>query len=594
MIKPKTALGRWRPPASPWLIIGAAAILLVVLLVLAAQNYSREERYMSRILSEKGAAIIKALEAGARTGMMGMRWSGRQVQTLIEETAQLPDLLYITVIDHNGQVLAGSDRSLIGSQTSGYFALESMEPEVINWRFRELCGQRRAFEVFRHFQPLPDRETGNSMYREMCERGMTGTEHEWCFPTSPTGHEPVILVGLDPRPFQEARQEDIRNTALISGVLLLLGLAGFTSLFWLQSYRSARRSLQDTSAMADQIVTSLPVGLLATDRQGKFAFANRAAERITGLTLTEPGEAPADEMLPDYFRNLQELLDREGAIFEKEMEGEFAGGRVVPLSLSAAKIINQEGNFVGRVFIFRDLGEVRRLQDEIRRQEKLAAIGELAAGVAHEIRNPLSSIKGIASYYRNKFPDGSEDKELAGVMSEEVDRVSRVISELLELARPTRLELKPTNLNELLHHSARLIEQEAAVKKVEIALNLPAEPLMVTVDPDRLSQCLLNICLNSLQAMERGGRLTISCLITEQDQLIIEIRDSGPGIATADLARIFDPYFTTKPQGTGLGLAIVQKIVEAHQGQIKVRSTRGRGARFTIILPPSPPSTRPL
>lgn len=346
--------------------------------------------------------------------------------------------------------------------------------------------------------------------------------------------------------------------------------------------------------MANQIVTSLPVGLIATDQQGKFAFANRAAERITGLTLTGTGGAAADEMLPDYFRHLQELLDREGAIFEKEMEGEFAGGRVVPLSLSAAKIINEEGNFVGRVFIFRDLGEVRRLQDEIRRQEKLAAIGELAAGVAHEIRNPLSSIKGIASYYRDKFPAGGEDQELAGVMSEEVDRVSRVISELLELARPTKLELKPTNLHELLRHSARLIAQEAAAKKVEIVLNLPVEPVMATVDPDRLSQCLLNICLNGLQAMEHGGRLTISCPAPVQDKVTIEIKDNGPGIAAADLAKIFDPYFTTKPQGTGLGLAIVHKIIEAHHGQVKVRSTSGRGACFAIILPPSPPLTRPL
>jgi two-component system sensor histidine kinase HydH len=367
--------------------------------------------------------------------------------------------------------------------------------------------------------------------------------------------------------------------------LILLGLAGFISMFWMQGYRSAKKSLQDTSAIKDQVVTSLPVGLIATDKDGKIAFYNSAAERITGLDLAQARGKEPDSVLPRHLCGLKESLDLGESINEKEMECEFTENKIVPVSISASKIINEEGQFVGQVLIIRDLGEVRRLQDEIRRKEKLAAIGGLAAGVAHEIRNPLSSIKGIASYYKSKFEDGSEDKEMAGVMIEEVDRLSRVISELLEFARPTKLNRKLSDMNELLKHSTRLVEQEAAAKKVDIQLNLTSESIEADVDPDRLTQCFLNLFLNALQAMESGGRLTVSSSTGANGNVAIDIKDNGSGISAEDLSKIFDPYFTTKPKGTGLGLAIVHKIIEAHQGQIKVRSTIGQGTVFSIALP---------
>jgi two-component system sensor histidine kinase HydH len=278
-------------------------------------------------------------------------------------------------------------------------------------------------------------------------------------------------------------------------------------------------------------------------------------------------------------------LDRGESISEKEMECEFTKDKVVPVSVSASKIINEEGQFVGKVLILRDLGEVRRLQDEIRRKEKLAAIGGLAAGVAHEIRNPLSSIKGIASYFKSKYDKNSDDQEAAGVMIQEVDRLNRVISELLEFARPTKLNLKSTDVNDLLEHSVRLIQQEAATKGITIKLNLSQKQLVADMDSDRFSQCLLNLYLNALQAMDTGGRLTIENSLTEERLIKIEIKDTGSGISSEDLNKIFDPYFTTKTKGTGLGLAIVHNIVDAHNGQIKVRSVAGQGTTFTIIIP---------
>jgi two-component system sensor histidine kinase HydH len=575
--------------ASPWIIVGSVVILLVTVVVLAVQNYNREKQYMSRILSEKGAALIKALEAGARTGMMGMMWGGDQVQTLIEETAQLSDVLYITITNRNGIVLASSQRGLIGTQLRSTLHINGIDPSnKINWKIINRDNQQSSFEVYRKFKPISyqDDRMHNRMRQMMHRRGMMmGTDNDWFLSSGKADDEQIILIGLDPKPFEDARKEDIRNTTIISGILVILGLAGFISMFWMQSYRSTKKSLQDTSAITDEVVASLPVGLIATDKDGNIAFYNSAAERITGLNLSEARGKDPEIILPNHFCGLTASLDRGESISEKEMECEFTEDKIVPVSVSASKIINEEGQFIGQVLIIRDLGEVRRLQGEIRRKEKLAAIGGLAAGVAHEIRNPLSSIKGIASYFKNKFDENSDDEEMAGVMIEEVERLNRVISELLEFARPPEIKLKTTDVNSLIEHSVRLIEKEASSKEIVIKLDLSQQPLSAEIDSDRFSQCLLNLYLNSLQAMEKGGQLSIKDSLTNDSLIIIEIRDTGSGIKAENLNKIFDPYYTTKTKGTGLGLAIVHKIIEAHNGNIKVRSVPGQGTTFIISIP---------
>jgi two-component system sensor histidine kinase HydH len=571
--------------ASPWIIVGSALILMIIVVVLAVQNNHREKDYMSRILKEKGAALIKGVEAGARTGMMGMMWGGQQVQTLLEETANLPDVLYMTITNQDGAVLASSNQRLIGSNLS---AAPELDTDGHDWRIIKTEDGQRSFEVHGRFSPVSNRDQrmNNRMHHMMRQRAMMmGSGNDWCFPSGNNGDQQFIYVGLDPGPFEEARQEDIRNTVVISSVLLVLGMAGFVSLFWMQSYQSAKRSLQDTSAIADEVVTSLPVGLIATDKDGMIAFYNTAAEKITGLDLSHTRGKDPETILPSHFCGLKEALDRGEAISEKEMECEFIEDNIVPVSVSASKIINEEGQFVGQVLIIRDLGEVRRLQGEVRRQEKLAAIGGLAAGVAHEIRNPLSSIKGIASYFKGKFVPESHDQEMAEVMIEEVDRLNRVISELLEFARPTELSLKPTAVNDLLENSVRLIQKEASTKDIKIDLKLSEDALTANIDSDRFSQCLLNLYINALQAMDKGGQLSIENTVSDEGWINIQVRDTGTGIKPDALSRIFDPYFTNKPKGTGLGLAIVHKIMEAHNGQIKVRSILGQGSTFTILLP---------
>jgi two-component system sensor histidine kinase HydH len=238
---------------SPWIILGSTAILLIVVVVLAFQNTNREKRYMSELLSAKGAALIRAVEAGARTGMIGMMWGGQQIQRLLEETARLPDVLYMAVIDQNGRAVAHSDPSKIGEIFAPNRTITHLGPdEHENWELVTLNNGRRLFEVHRHFRPLnSDGDNGHDHMPDMMthHRMRTGDLTDWFSPEK--RQKLLIIVGLDVTPFEEAIRSDIQTTVILSVVMLLLGFGGFVSLFWMHSYRVARRSLQDTSAFAD-------------------------------------------------------------------------------------------------------------------------------------------------------------------------------------------------------------------------------------------------------------------------------------------------------------------------------------------------------
>lgn len=236
-------------------------------------------------------------------------------------------------------------------------------------------------------------------------------------------------------------------------------------------------------------------------------------------------------------------------------------------------------------------GQVRVLEEEVRRKEKMAAIGNLAAGVAHEIRNPLSSIKGYATYFGQRFAPDSEDREAAQVMVREVDRLNRVITDLIGLSRPTDVRLVATDPLPVVEHVLRLLRQDAESHNVRLRQEKTESPLpKVAMDADRFGQALLNVCLNAIEAMPEGGELVLAVRVQGKNQLCFEVRDTGTGILPKDLNHVFDPYFTTKGHGTGLGLATVHKIMEAHQGEVRVSSchhSAGQlsGTVFQLILP---------
>ncbi len=584
-------------------------ILVVVVLALAVINYHREKRYMERALSEKGNALIKSFEAGARTGMMGMMGEGSNLQTLLQETASQPDILYITIVNSSGRILANSDSSRIGQALLTPEAIAGMKAsKEIKWRIVTRTGKPKAFEVYKLFLPLRssdnnnrqssmmDNRMGQMMHsrvgNKMGNKGGKWWQPGWMYGLDQNripgpGEQPVIMIGMDSAPFEDAIGEDITMTATMSGILVLLGLAGVVSLFWMQSHLRSKKLLQDTQALTSEIVANIPEGIVVCGPAGKITYINTIGLKMLGVdvdTSTVIKERPASEFLPPSLWQLRKRINKDRQVVEAEIELTTANQTKLPLAVVITDIVTEQGTVVGQLFMLRDLSQVKQLQEEIRKADRMAAIGHLAAGVAHEVRNPLSSIKGYATYFSSLFENGSDNRKAAEVMTSEVDRLNRVISELLEMARPADIKRKEIEVSLLLDSSLRLVKQEAEGAGVIIASDVAPDIGSIFVDPDRFTQALINLYVNGIQAMPNGGELKVSARL-QGKKLLLRVSDTGTGIMEEGLSQVFNPYFTTKKTGTGLGLAIVQKIVEAHSGTIEVEKTGTEGTTFLLSFP---------
>ena len=564
---------------SPWIIIGAVVILLPIFTFMTQQSLNRQRAYTTKLLVEKSAALIRSFEAGARTGI-GLKWGHFQLQKLLMETAQQPDIDYLIVTDTHGTILADSDPSLIGEKYGTDLDLRSVSrSKQLQWRQVPNTEGADTFEIYRQFTSA----------RENIQEDQGRIRPDAPLPSQKEERDTlsaglVIFVGLDMGPIEAAREEDTRNTILIAVIFLLIGISGIISLLLAQGYRSARSSLSRVQAFSDNLVENMPMGLVAMDRESRIIAFNQTAEFVLRKTAGEVIGQMAKDVLPEACRDLLRTLEVEKQIIAKEIDCSLTDGRTIPLEVIAT-VLEEEDGARGVVVLFRDITEIKQLKKEIAQSQRLASLGSLAAGVAHEIRNPLSSIKGFATYFKERYRDNPDDSQTADIMVQEVDRLNRVIGQLLDYARPMTMNRRETAIQTVIQHALRMIESQAREKGVVIQTELQADVVAVLIDPDRIKQVFLNLYLNAIGAMEGGGILSVALLSMTDRRIRIEVRDTGVGIDPKNLDRIFDPYFTTKSSGTGLGLAIVQKIIEAHRGEIQVASTPGLGTTVSVILP---------
>ncbi|MCF8086101.1 MAG: PAS domain S-box protein [Desulfohalobiaceae bacterium] len=588
-----------------WIAIAGGAVICGLVLALAWMSVSREQAVTSRILAEKGTALIRSFEAGTRTGLRGGLGSRTRLQTLIEETAAQSDISFIAVTDSRGRILSHSKKSRSGQRFLSQEMLKELDPgPETKRRLLNLPEYGEVFVVYSTFSPYGGNVSGGKgPARGWGQRrgrgGMPGcprperdppagaTDPQRCarFFGDPDfwSKEHFIFLGLDSTPYFRAKQQDIRRTLIISGALLVVGLACLLALFWAHRVKVTRRLLRNEEAVSSVVVSSLPLGVLILDAEDSVVLVNRAAGGILGLE--DSGTGPqAEGDLPAPLRDVLKALETEDMIPERETILE-RDGASLPVSLSGSSASTRDGVRVGKVLLMRDLSRIKDLQARLREQEKLAAIGHLASGVAHEIRNPLSSIKGYAVYFRSRFPEGSSEEQAAQTLIREVDRLNHVVTELLEFSRPASIQPRPTQLGDLIRRSLELIEQDLVKKDIQTRLHPGPEDLRVSLDPDRFGQVFLNLFLNAVQAMSPKGVLEVEVLAEGEHEARIEVRDSGPGIPEENLNTVFNPYFTSKGSGTGLGLAIARKIVEAHGGAIHAENRPEGGAVFILSLP---------
>lgn len=361
----------------------------------------------------------------------------------------------------------------------------------------------------------------------------------------------------------------------------------------------ARTLLRRDRLNTDQILRSLSSGLLTADRRGRIVNFNRAAERITGLesrmVTGQSFETVLGEVSPPLVTLLRGILSGWDDVLRQETTLRSRAGELVPIGMSASPLRDEEGENAGVVCIFQDLTEVRRMEEHIRGVDRLAAVGELSAGIAHEIRNPLATISGSIQVLLGELRVEGENQRLLELVVRESDRLHRIVEDFLDFARTGPIEARPVDLTTLLEEIRDLTENHPKRGlRTEVRVEAAGPRYEIDADAEQLRRAFLNLAVNAFEAMGDAGTVTlrVGALRSYQSSpgdtpgraVTVEIRDTGPGIPEGRGEELFRPFFTTKKGGVGLGLALAQKVAVAHRGKIEVGGDH-RGASFTVILP---------
>lgn len=541
---------------SVWVAASAITVLVLILGMMIFMQFQQREIQAQTIFIEKGATLIRSFEAGLRD-RADREKDIFYFQKLLMETAQQPDIDYIVVTDSEGDILADSDPSTLGLRYGRDLDMKKIaQSQEIRWRQTANPGGAGTFEVYRGFSPWRDGTAAGS------QRPL------------------IVFVGFNMDKIEKASREDFYRTVITAIILILIGSLAIVSLFLVQAYRTARASLSRVRVFSEALVRNMPIGLLAMDKDNRIVVCNEHARGLFAGDCPEILGQDVVRILPDALVRLLNKVNAPNGLIEQDISlpSEKSGEQTWEVVAAA---FADEDVPEGKILLARNVTAIRGLEKEVVRSRHLNAIGSLAAGVAHEIRNPLSSIKGFAVYFKQRLSGNRDDEETAEIMIAETERLNRVISQLIEFARPLTLKKEKTALTGLVQQTVKLIEGEARKNSVQIDVRAPEDLPAAEIDPDKIRQVLLNIFLNALAAMPGGGRLSVE-LSQRQDVLEVVVSDTGAGIDEKDLPRIYDPYFTSKPAGTGLGLAVVQKIMEAHGAFLQIESRAGAGTRVVL------------
>lgn len=592
--------------SSSWLLAAAGGLLILIVVTFAFHNLRLDERLMTNAMVQKAGTLSRVLHSGVRASFMSeLRnhdWNReswpQHVQRVIDHLSEDSELLFFMIVDANGKIIVAKDSSLVGTQAD-VPALGEIMALTGNRKERQMFYGIRTMETFgRVFEsvspfvlifpppppPLgersllgPPRDGSHLMFR-------LGPENP------PQGMSYFVVIGQSMKDFDRTMSRLRMQILMLSLAMLFVGLGGWFSLSAVQSFRISQKTLGDMQAFTSLLIARLPVGVIATDRAGRITTWNRTIAQLIQIKLRQTmGRRPAD-VLPEQLARFftapgQGALDRETEAREVQVRVQL-GERRCELLCHPLTIFDSQQQYMGQVLLISDVTEIRSLEQRMRENERLAAVGRMAGGVAHEVRNPLSSIKGLALLLKNKFPAGSKEQDTAELLIQETERMNRTITEMLSFTRPSVLNMKRVDLKQLLEKSRFLIEAEAAENRIAICLQAAEGLQPVLGDADRLQQVIMNVLINGMQAMHEGGTLTMG-LKNGTDPGMVELRitDTGSGIAPDLLNQIFYPYFTTKQGGTGLGLAISQKIIIDHGGTIALESEPGKGSTVLIELP---------
>ncbi|HMG06444.1 MAG TPA: ATP-binding protein, partial [Chthoniobacterales bacterium] len=355
--------------------------------------------------------------------------------------------------------------------------------------------------------------------------------------------------------------------------------------------------VQNAKIYNEILLQNLTTGVIAAASDGRVTVFNNEAEQITGSK--DLLDHPVEDLPTAIGKLLRETLRTGERQEDRELTLESAEGDVV-VRASSSIFHDQQGEMLGALVVLTDITALKRLELQIRRSDRLASLGTLSAGMAHEIKNPLVSIKTFAQLLPERYQDSDFRETFSNLIGHEIDRIDTLVNQLLRFARPSKPILKPMHVHTVLEKSLQLVGHRLYQKEIKLTRSWGADVDTIRADADQLEQVFLNFFLNAMDAMKRGGEMVVSTEIRPAEEWVVAvtgtngdvheilrvtIRDNGEGIRSEDIPHVFDPFFTTKDYGTGLGLSVVHGIIQEHAGQIEVESELKKGTAFHILLP---------
>ncbi len=356
-----------------------------------------------------------------------------------------------------------------------------------------------------------------------------------------------------------------------------------------EQLKETTQTLANLRVLHERIVESIRSGLITTDLEGKIYIFNQTAAEITNFKAEEM----RGKSIYALFGNIEiPIADSLNAAETSESLPRFEADLITPenfavrVGYSISPLFSESGATTGLILTFQDLTEIRSMEENVRRKDRLAAVGRVAAGLAHEIRNPLGAMRGAIQVLQSNTPPESSQAALMGIVLRESDRLNKIITNFLTYARPRVANFSETDVKEAINDTFTLLKHSPDVKETHfLKSDLPDHPVLIAADSTQLKQIFWNLARNAIQAMDAGGTLTVKLQELNGERIRIVFKDSGRGMSAKQVEQLFEPFSTSTTGGTGLGLSIVYQIVRDHHGTINVRSLEGEGSTITVELP---------
>jgi len=540
------------------LILILIFILVFILGYISNHELQREKNYLWELARVEGLNIAFSIQTLGSEFILD-----REILIEVLDLFQKEGISFIDIVDRNGNIRLSTNEARMNHN------IEIEHPGSINYIQSIDAEKQRILQIIKPFD-FDDRFSSD-LFGYLFLR------------------DKYLLIGINMEK-NYARYDQIKQRVILNYfIILIVLLLGIYTIFRYQEGVIIKKTLENIKDYTSKLLETMDSGVISVDEYNIIKTFNKKSEQIFQVKREDVIGKKADKVLPLMIGNqsIYQLGLQEKKKIETEIELNKNNVKKV-LEFNTSLLSEENDDYNGMVILVRDVSQIKALSEEINRNKRLASLGKLSSGIAHEIRNPLSSIRGLAQFLHQSFDDSDERKNDLNIILKEVDRLNLLVNNILDFSKNKRLILSNFSLNKLIEEIIYLIQLENNKKKINFQFVTNNNNYYVYGDRDKIKQAIMNVVLNSIQAINISGDIVIMISginIKNKENIKITITDNGTGIEKEDLSHIFDPFFTNRDNGHGLGLSISYNIIEMHGGIIRVESEKNRGTKVDILLP---------